>query len=203
MQGTGGSLPAAGLQTLLVQQAAMFLAWKCQICFKLAGKEADFKQRLLLCLPAQQTLVCGSVGWSQIRSMPTVVQERVLGHRDTSGDRGQKRAGPLNLLQCPWLGSVGLLLLPVVTTGRSCPSEEPAAGDVPMSPPSPNHSTRGWFWHRASHWCSRLAANVTRRFCPFINKQQQAILNPAEPCHGGYQGTDSSSFSQNSQRSMG
>lgn len=80
-------MPAARLQTLLVQQAAMFLAWKCQICFKLAGKEADFKQRLLLCLPAQQTLVCGGVGWSQIRSMPAVVQERVLGHRDTSGDK--------------------------------------------------------------------------------------------------------------------
>lgn len=80
-------MPAARLQTLLVQQAVMFLAWKCQICFKLAGKEADFKQRLLLCLPAQQILVCGSVGWSQIRSMPTVVQERVLGHRDNSGDK--------------------------------------------------------------------------------------------------------------------
>lgn len=36
------------------------------------------------------------------------------------------------------------------------------------------------------------------QFCVFINKHQQEILNPAELCQGGYQGTDSSSFSQNS-----
>lgn len=61
-----------------------------------------------------------------------------------SGDRReQEELEPLNLLQCPWLGSVGLLLLPAVTTGRNCPSEEPAGGDVPMSPPVPKPQRLG------------------------------------------------------------
>lgn len=36
-------------------------------------------------------------------------------------------------------------------------------------------------------------------FKRFTSKHQQEILNPAELCQGGYQGTDSSSFSQNSE----
>lgn len=135
-------------------------------------------------------------GLSQIRYMHVVVQERGLWHRNIFRD------------------NPGMFEKPQVMRHYRRNSRNPPPGTTfksavlkLMGLPKPNvfkakktaKKPRTGFKYNTLHGCSFLAADVTCRFGIFINKQAQEILNPAELCQGGYQGTDSSSFSQNSE----
>lgn len=137
-----------------------------------------------------------ALGQSQIRYMHVVVQERGLWHRSIFKDnprmfekpqvmqhyrRNSRNAPPGTTFKSAVLKCMGLSKLNVFKAKKTV--RKPCTG----------------FKYNILHGCSFLAANMTCRFGIFINKQAQKILNPAEFCQGGYQGADSSSFSQNSE----